>query len=325
MQARFMYAQQTNETLEQAVELYRQALGIDPGYAAAWAGLASSYLMQVRRDLRAPDDGIVRAREAIDKALEVDPDCADAHVALGRIALRRDHDLSAASRHFARALTLDPGNPETLQDAAFLARNLGRYDDAIAIGEYAVARDPVSPYAHHILGIIYQGAGRYGEAIASLRQSLRLNSSSMYTHSEIGFVLLLKGNHRAALAEMELEPSESNRLSGLAMAYYALGRRDESDAALRDLIRLHGQDSTYEIAWTLAFRGEPDRAFEWLDKSLAVRDPLVYGALGNRLLDKLHDDARWLPFLRMAGIAPDQVAAIEFKVSLPRMESGAPQ
>ena len=318
MQARHFVRQGTDEGREHALASYRQALAIDPGYAAAWSGLAAVYVLQARGDGPRRDEAYVLARAAVVKALELDPDCADAYRALGTLALIERHDLATAARHLTRALALDPASSDILRSAAFLARNLGRYEEAIAIGKHATARDPVSPSAHMTLGLVYEGAGYYDEAIESMRTALRLSPDRAGAHAEIGYSHLLKGEKEVALAEMKLEPDESFRQLGLAIAQYALGHRAESDAALRKLTDKHGQDMPYEIVWVFAFRGEADRAFEWLERASESRAPGLYAMVGNRLLDNLHDDPRWMPFLRKLGMAPEQLAAIEFDVTLPR-------
>jgi Tfp pilus assembly protein PilF len=318
MQARHFVRQGTDEGMEQALASYRQVLSIDPGYAAAWAGLAHMYLLQAQGDGPRRNEAYVLAREAVGKALALDPDCADAHRVLGNMTLAERHDLAMAARHFTRALALDPASSDILRNAAFLARNLGRYEEAIAIGKYAIARDPVSSLAHVTLGLVYEGAGYYDVAIESMRTALRLSPGRAGVHAEIGYSLLLKGEKEVALAEMKLEPDESSRLCGLAIAQYALGQRAESDAALRELTDKHGQDDPYGIAWVYAFRGEADPAFEWLEKTIQSRAPGLFGMVGNRLLDNLHDDPRWLPFLRKVGMAPEQLKAIQFDVTLPK-------
>jgi hypothetical protein len=80
----------------------------------------------------------------------------------------------------------------------------------------------------------------------------------------------------------------------------------------------YGQGDPYGIVWVLAYRGEADRAFEWLERAIQSGAPGLYGMVGNRLLDNLHDDLRWLPFLRRVGVAPEQIEAIEFDVKLPQ-------
>jgi len=318
MQARQFVRQGTDEGLERASAVYQQALAIDPGYAAAWSGLATVYLLQAGADGRPRNEAYVLAREAVGNALALDPDCADAHRVLGNMALAERHDLATASRHYTRALALDPAGSDILRNAAFLARNLGRYEEAIAIGKHATARDPVSPVAHMTLGLVYEGAGHYDEAIESMRTALLLSPGRAGAHAEIGYSLLLKGERQAALAEMKLEPEESSRLFGLAIAQYALGHRAESDATLRELTDKYGQDDPYGVVWVLAYRGEADRAFEWLEKAFQSRAPGLYAMVGNRLLDNLHDDPRWVPFLRRVGVAPDQLEAIKFDVTLPK-------
>ena len=129
--------------------------------------------------------------------------------------------------------------------------------------------------------------------------------------------MLLKGNAPAALAEIEQEKSEIWRLVGLPMAYYALGRKAESDAALATLIAKLEKDASYNIASIYAFRGEADKAFEWLDKAVQYQDPGVSQIVSDNLFDHIHSDPRWLPFLRKLGLAPEQLAKIQFKVTLP--------
>jgi len=137
-------------------------------------------------------------------------------------------------------------------------------------------------------------------------------------HYIIGLALLAKHEPAAALAELELEPSPQWKQIGLPMAYHALGRKAESDAALAKLIAEREKGSAFNIASVLAFRGEPDRAFEWLDKAVAYRDTGITTVMFDHLLDNLHGDPRWLPFLRKVGKAPEQLAAIKFDVKPPK-------
>ncbi len=85
------------------------------------------------------------------------------------------------------------------------------------------------------------------------------------------------------------------------MAYHALGRKAESDAALADLIAKDEKESSYNIAYVYAYRGEADKAFEWLDKAIEYGDPGISNVATENLFDKIHGDPRWLPFLRKIG------------------------
>ena len=238
---------------------------------------------------------------------------------LSSIALDYDNDLGAAARHLEHALALEPTNIDVIKTAAGLAASLGRLDTAIALDEYLVARDPVSAPAHANLAIVYLAAGRLDEALASNRMVLSLSPGFVASHEYIGMTLLLMGDHLGALAEMQKESAEDWRLIGLAMTYHALGRKAESDAALAELIRKYGKSgAAFNIAYVLAYRGEADRAFEWLDKAVAQHDPGVSSVTIEPLLANLHQDPRWLPFLRKIGKAPEQLAAIKFDVKLPQ-------
>jgi hypothetical protein len=106
------------------------------------------------------------------------------------------------------------------------------------------------------------------------------------------------------------------------MAYYALGRKADSDAALAALIAKYEKDWSYNIAYVYAFRGEADKAFAWLDKAVEYGDNLTL-IVPDNLFDKIHADPRWLPFLRKVGKAPEQLAKIDFKVTLPVAEGSA--
>ena len=130
--------------------------------------------------------------------------------------------------------------------------------------------------------------------------------------------LLLKGDAKGALAEIEQETSEAWKMIGLPMAYHALGRKADSDAALAALIAKYEKDGPYNIAYVYAFRGEADQAFEWLDKAVEYGDPGLGEIVTENLFDNIHADPRWLPFLRKIGKAPEQLAKIKFKVTLPK-------
>jgi len=117
----------------------------------------------------------------------------------------------------------------------------------------------------------------------------------------------------------EQEKNEVWRMIGLPMAYCALGRKADADAALDTLIAKAEKDAVYNIAYVYAFCGDADKAFVWLYKAVTYQDPGLSEIVVENLFDKIHSDPRWLPFLRKIGKAPDQLAKIEFKVPpLPR-------
>jgi tetratricopeptide (TPR) repeat protein len=193
---------------------------------------------------------------------------------------------------------------------------LGRFDEATAFNEFTVSRDPVSAAGHSNLGLNYISAGRWDDAIASLNTALRLSPGYSGTMYKIGVAQLLKGEPRAALQSMQKEESVWG-IIGLSMAYHALGQDSDSDAALATLIEKHGQGWAYNIAYIQAYRGDIDLAFEWLDKAVEFKDGGLSEILSEKMFSNLYDDPRWLPFLKQINYAPEQLADIQFNVTLP--------
>jgi serine/threonine protein kinase/tetratricopeptide (TPR) repeat protein len=318
LQAVQLERQKTAEAFQQSDALFRKVLAIDPRYAPAWDGLARNLANETGQGLLPSKEGFAQAREAAMKALAIDPDYAPAHAHLGWIAMSGDNDLAGAAEHFKHALTLDPTDLTVLGNSALLLESLGRLDEALALEEAVVRRDPVNVTALFSLGYDQRMAGRLDAAITSVRTVLSLAPGRGAAHAQLGSALLLKGDPQGALAELEQETVDLWKMIGLPMAYHALSRKADSDAALAALIAKYEKDAPYNIAYVYAFRGEGDKAFEWLDKAVEYGDPGISEIVTENLFDKIHKDPRWLPFLRKIGKAPEQLAKIDFKVTLPK-------
>jgi len=307
---------------QQSDALYRKVLAIDPRYAPAWAGLSRNLTNEANYGLLPNKEGYTQAREMAMKALAIDPDYAPAHARLAYIA-DGENDLAGAAQHLERALELDPADVDVLRGSALLLADLGRLDAALALNETVVRRDPVNVSALYNLGYHQRLAGRFDAALASYGTVLSLAPARAGGHALCGFALLLKGDAPAGLAEVEQETSDFLKRIGLPLAYYALGRKADSDAALAALIAKYEKDGPYNIASVYAFRGEADKAFEWLDKAVEYGDPGLSEIVAETLFDKIRADPRWVPFLRKIGKAPEQLAKIEFKVKLPQADGAA--
>ncbi len=249
-------------------------------------------------------------------ALAINPDYAPAHAILGQIHTIGDRDLAAAARYLERALALEPGNIEILRFAATLYRALGRLESAIAVFDNMVTLDPMNNVGYSNLGIMNLYSGKPDAAITALETALSLSPGHIAAQTFIGEALMLKGEPEAALAAI-LQEDSIWRLIDLPMVYHALGRAVDSDAALANLIEEHSQQAAYNIAYVLAFRGEADRAFEWLDKAVQYDDPGLADLPIEPLFANIHDDPRWMPLLESIGKSPEQLAAIKFEVTLP--------
>jgi TolB-like protein/Tfp pilus assembly protein PilF len=320
LQAVQLGRQATAEAYKQSDALFRKVLAIDPRYAPAWERLSSNIANETGQALLSNKEGYAQAREAATKALAIDPDYAPAHASLGFIAMNGGNDLAGAAQHFKRALALDPSDLGVLRNSATLLANLGRRDEALALDEAVVRRDPVNVTALYNLGIYQRQASRLDAAAASFHTALSLAPGRGNAHAQLGTALLLKGNAQGALAEIEQETSEVWKMISLPLAYHALGRKADSDAALAALMAKEEKDSPYNIAYVYAYRGEADKAFEWLDKAVEYGDPGLSEIVAENLFDKIHADPRWLAFLRKIGRAPEQLAKIEFKVTLPQAD-----
>jgi len=306
------------EAIEPAISLYKQVLAIDPSYAPAWDGLAEAYYSQMDGGLTTTAQTLPLARDAINQALKTDPQYAPAYARAAVIEGAAAGHLAAAARYLEQGLALDPYNLDLIDAAVKITRRIGRLDQSLALAEYAAGRDPVSVTAHESLGWAYVLNGRLDEAVAAFRTALSLEPDADNLHESLGEVLLMKGDARAALTEMQQEPFELQRLGGLSLAYHALGQKAKSDSALEDLIRNGEKTIPYYISNVMAFRGETNRTFEWLEKAIEYRDPYVSWTAIDPKFKVLHKDPRWLPLLRRIGQAPEQLAAIKLNISVPK-------
>ena len=298
LQGRFFLDRRSRKDLERAVDYFRRSLERDPGYAPAWAGLSEAYAGQADNGYVPTADGYRRAREAAEKSLALDPQLVDAHLAMGGIQRSYDWDWAAADASYRKALDLEPGNALALRHAGIQATTLGRWNEAIDLANKAIERDPLRPGSYGRLGDVFLAVERDTEAEAAFRKALELDPDGAYRHYAIGRTLLLQGKADAALQEMEQETDEIWRLSGLPLAFHALGRRGESDAALATFKSKHAGEMAYQIAEVHAFRGEADLAFEWLERAYDQRDAGVTAIKGDRLMRGLVGDPRYKAFLR---------------------------
>jgi len=223
-------------------------------------------------------------------------------------------DLAESARHFERALALAPTELPVLGNSAAVLKSLGRLQEALALSEAVVRRDPVNPVWLYNLACTQNWAGRYDKSIATMRTVISLTPGYAGAHLVLGEALMHRGRHAEALAAVQEESFDAFRRIGVSMAFHALGRKSDADTALAGLIAQYGKDAPYDIAYVYAVRGEPDLAFEWLDKAVAAGDPSLTLILVENLFDSLHSDRRWLPFLRRIGKDPAVLGKIPFKV-----------
>ncbi len=303
----------TPDAWEQSIALYQKALEFDPTYAPAWSGLAIMYSLR-RFAVRGSFEEIFsQARSAGIKALELDPQLASAHAILSLVAMTHDRDLNAAARHLQRGMELEPANPHVLTQASELSLALNRPCDAIAMLEILVSHDPVFPPGYYHLGRAQLYAGQLDEASSSLNTSLQLSPGFLGAKFSLGLLMLLKGEFSAALDAAERIPPRPMQLIIQAMSYHAMGKITESDSALNELIENYQQHTAFNIAYVAAYRGEADRAFDWLKNAVKYNDSGLPMIAITPWFSSIHDDPRWLPLLESVGASPSQLDEVEFE------------
>jgi tetratricopeptide (TPR) repeat protein len=179
-----------------------------------------------------------------------------------------------------------------------LAISLGRFGEALEFNRRAIALDPLNAAIRGSLAETCSVMGRQEEAEAHFKKALELNPDLPPNHEGLGLVYLAQGRAQDALAEIEREQMGSWHLQGQAVAYYALGRKKESDTALSELIAKYQSQMAFLIAEVYSFRKEPDQAFKWLDRAYAQHDSGVAETKSSTLLKNLRGDPRYTAFLK---------------------------
>ena len=299
LKAKFLSGRgQSKEDLDKALGYANSAIQSDANYAPAWAVRAAIQNTMAETGLVDTTEGFTRARMDAERAIALDPDLAAGYLALATTQINHDWDWDGAKMSIVKASDLEPGSAEVLRSHSYLARYLGNLDQAIELSERSVALDPLRTNSYLYLGNLQYAATCYPEAHKDLERALELNPQAPYAHQLLSAVLLHEGKPQQALEEIALEPSEWARLTGQAVAYHALGREADSDAALAGLIAKHRSESAYQIAEVYAYRGQTNKAFEWLNHAYDERDPGLAEIKTDPLLETLRHDQRYAALLK---------------------------
>jgi TolB-like protein/DNA-binding winged helix-turn-helix (wHTH) protein/Tfp pilus assembly protein PilF len=290
-------------TDKMAAKYYERATQLDPSYALAWVGLSRVRNWQVNIGHIPAEEGHRLAREAIERALALNPNLAEAHAQMGRIKQQVDFDWAGADASFQRAIALEPGNPEGVRMAASSAAMLGRFDEALQLARRAVDLDPLNATSWGTLGEKEFWMGQLDEAARDIKKALELNPDDWVGPILLSQIYVIQGRPQDALPEIELVRFDPEPRAFLyPIAYYALGRKKESDAALSELIAKYHAGNPYEIAEVYAFRNQLDEAFEWLDRAYAQRDSGLIFTKVDPLLKNLHNDPRFAALLKKLNL-----------------------
>jgi adenylate cyclase len=308
LQGNFFFDRTAKPDSYRAIELYKRAIGLDPNYALAWAKLAGVHEQQAFYAWGSILEGEAKARDAAERALRLNPDLAMAQRVLGDLFLTLDWDWKAAKARFERAHELEPDGFEVAQGLAWVNGGIyGRLGESIEIDRKQISRDPLDTRTLSNLGLLLFFAGRLEEAVAAQQRVVLLNPSRADAHAFLAYELLYLGRPDEALAAAQAEPDEPWRLQSLPIVLWALGRKAESDAALRELEAKYAAGSSYNIAEAHAYRGEIDSAFRWLDRAYRQHDGGMTWIRIDPLLQNLRQDQRyqaWLVKMNLDGDPP---------------------
>jgi adenylate cyclase len=310
LQGRFYSNRHSEKGADQALAEYQRAVELDPSFALAWAGLAQTHVWYCNfstQGLASFDAHLAQAHEAAARALAIEPNLPEALRVRAVIQLNFDFDWKGAGETLHTALALAPADPALLTDAGTLAVARGDTTRGIALYRQAVALDPVNPRARSYLASILALTGQLAEAQVEYAQFAELSPASPNAHAGLGEGFLVQGKFEEAVTAAKDDAAEWARLLVVAIARWSQKRIPESDAALARLIESSADTAAYQIAEVYAYRGDKDRAFEWLERAHRQRDSGLVGLRSDPFLVNLHGDPRWIAFMRTMGLADDQL------------------
>jgi TolB-like protein/Flp pilus assembly protein TadD len=297
---RALWEKRTGDNIPKAIVFYEQAIAHDPNYALAYAGLSSAYILSPFYAGADRRDTSPKAKEAALKALRLDPNLSEAHLALGKVLFFSEIDLAGAAREYKRAIELKPNDAAAhhwFGNDTLAA--LGQFEEAIAEGKRAVELDPLSIVINADLGATFYYARRYDESVRQLRKTLEIDPTSFYAHYSLGFVLQVSGDLSGAIAEYEKAKQVGDNPLVSTLCAAAKAQAGDKDAAQRmlselDKISQHHEVLGYWRALLYLSLNNKNEALRWLEQSYEERDGSNINWIKvDPLLDSLRGDPRF--------------------------------
>src|SRR5438067_10102742 len=297
LQGNFYDDRGTADDTRKAIGYYQEAIRLDPRYALAYAKLSvAAQNLALRYGIDGPrevEELIATARASAKRSLELDPNLANAHSARGVTLFTIDCNFVEAEAEFRRALELTPQNAHVTANLAALMLQLGRLDEAVALGQRAIALEPLGGAAHYNFARSLIPLGRYDEAEAAVRKLIELQPQAGLSYLQLATIQILRGKSGAAVEFAKKEPNPFWRTYALALAHFANGDGAEAEAALKKLI---DENANSQIASVYALRKEPEKMFEWLEHGWAMHDSGVTELLVDPFLRAYKDDPHFIAF-----------------------------
>jgi len=307
LEARALARRESNADSRRAAALLTTLVGEEPTWDDAWAELARVQVQLGRFGGRPIGEALVDASAAAERAIALNADQVTGLVALGWVRRTANWDWKGADALFRRARALAPGDAAVFADAAVLAFNVGRVEEAISLARQAVDSDPFSARAHAALGFILHIAGRYEEALGPLRRAVELAPNIVEVRTHQALALGHLGRLDEAQRVLDDEPGEAYRLIGSAFLRSRRGDAAGYRAAMEAFVARYGDEMPGYAAVQYALAGETEPAFAWLERAVRRRDAAAAWIKTNAGYRSLHTDPRWPALLRSVGLADDQL------------------
>lgn len=295
---RFYRNKRTEAGSKMAIEYFEGAIAKDPNYALAYSGLSEGYIGLAVYGAMSAKEACPKSRAAALKALEIDDQIAESHIALAHFKAQCDLEWSGAEMEYQRAIELNPGYADAYRLYALLLMQTGRHDEAFVKIKRALEIDPTSAIYNGALGFLHYFARRHDQAVEQLQKTIDMEPGHWVAHYWLALVYAQKGMYGGALSEAQ----KARDLSGdsgsswvLGYVYALAGRRAEAQQQINELLELSKQRYVppYDIAQIYAGLGDKDQAFAWLEKADEDRSRGMGFLNVNPVFDTLRSDARY--------------------------------
>jgi serine/threonine protein kinase/tetratricopeptide (TPR) repeat protein len=299
LMGRYFFNKRTKEDFYKGIEYFRRAVEKDSSYALAYAGLADCYGLLGAYMVMETHAAFTSARDAANKALELDESLAEAHTSLALVHWLYDWDWAAADRAFRRAIELNPRYVTAHHWRGLFLGEMGRFDEAEAEMQKALERDPISAPVYADYGRVLYWARRYDEALEKYRKASELSPSFGAMQYEREQLYEQMGRIEDWAASIE---EHGGFDAEMREAYRAYGPKGYWRVRYRRMLR-HPNGSS-DRAEVCARVGDKDRAFEDLAFTIGTRDHRMTQLKVNPILDPLRSDPRFAELLRRMKLAP---------------------
>jgi len=307
LKGRYHVAKLTPAEMQIGISYFRQAIETDPSYAFAYVGLADAYRSVAIAGEMPSTEFFPKAKEAAQKAIEIDDTLAEAHAELGFIIFWYDWDWNAAETQFKRALELNPNSADIPWFYAHLLSTLGRHKEALAEMQRARELDPLSLRINANEGQFLIHAGQTDKALAQLQKTFELDPRFWLAHLFASSAYIEKGMFAEAVAEArkarDFSGASTHPIAFLGYALAKSGKQGEARAELEGLLKLSTQRyvSSYNIALIYNGLDQRDETLDWLERAYKERDPKMVFLKVEPKWNNLGSDSRFQDLLRRVG------------------------